>query len=335
MLQFPFDKPEDGAPVEIADGLHWVRFTIPYVLNHVNIYLLRDGDGWLAIDTCIDYPVARHLWTTLLERFSPLNRLLLSHFHIDHTGAAGWLHEQTGCQILMSPVEYALMERFRAPWSAELIESMRTNYLRMGCGAQEADELAHARWVPTRHSGSTPRLDVPLLRGDEVTIGKRRWRVMVGRGHSPDGTLLYCADERLLVAGDTILPSISPFIGVDHRDPRANPLQDYLDSLQDIEGELHDDALVLPGHGLPFRGVRERLQALHTHHEERNERILAACRDSAKTVREIALAIFNRNLDGVMGMAMSETMAHVNWLIAQQRLSSTSHDGQLRLKTTT
>lgn len=333
MLDYPFEKPEDGVPVEVADGIFWVRFTIPYVLNHVNIYILRDGDGWLAVDTCIDYPVARHLWSALLERFSPLNRLLLSHFHVDHTGAAGWLHEKTGCKVLMSPVEYALLKRFHAPWSAEMIESMRANYQRLGCGAQEADEFARARWVPSRHATVLPNLDAPLARGDTVTIGARRWRVLIGRGHSPDGTLLYCAEDRVLIAGDTILPSISPFVGVDHSNPGANPLQAYLDSLREIEGELHDDALILPGHGLPFRGVRERLNTLHTHHEARNARILAACRDEERLVREVALAIFDRSLEGVMGMALSETLAHVNWLVAEGRLTSTLRDGQLRLRT--
>ncbi len=97
-LTFPHAKPPaPGTMVEIVPGLMWLRLALPYRLDHVNVYLIDDGDGWALLDTGIDDAPTRAAWETLLAgplRERPLSRVLVTHYHPDHIGLAGWLCER-------------------------------------------------------------------------------------------------------------------------------------------------------------------------------------------------------------------------------------------------
>jgi glyoxylase-like metal-dependent hydrolase (beta-lactamase superfamily II) len=153
---------------------------------------------------------------------------------------------------------------------------------------------------------------------------------MVGQGHAPEMVCVFSTELNLLIAADQILPRISPVVGVWPAEPEANPLADFLATLERFRA-LPDDCLVLPSHGRPFRGLHVRIDQLIDHHAERLEATLAACARPV-TVVEVMPHLFNRELDThQLQFALGESLAHLNYLLEQDRLRrSLDDDGRLR-----
>lgn len=336
-LHFPFPTPPaDGHPLEIAPGIFWVRFAIPFALTHVNIYLLRDSDGWVAIDTSAGTSATEATWNEVFRFMGgprALKRLIITHHHVDHSGAAGWLMRQTGCDVLMAALERDAMARSLTPHAPDRSQRLVRHLLWLGCPENEAQEIPRNIWRIADYSGPLAAAPQVIAAGDNLTIGGRNWRLRTGNGHAPESIMLHCEAEDILVAGDQILPKISPFIGVFMEDKDKNPLADYMGFLEGAAQDIPADTLVLPGHGLPFAGAGRRIRVLHTHHIERCDLLLASCRAETSTPRALVDRLFRRNLDGMMSMALAETMAHVNYLVADGRLAAATDQGELRLRT--
>ncbi|MBC7518656.1 MAG: MBL fold metallo-hydrolase [Microbacteriaceae bacterium] len=95
----------------ILSGLGWTRIPLPYEPFHVNVYLLEEPDGWVVVDTGLDNAACRAAWISLLGgalSTKPILRIIVTHWHNDHLGLAGWLTERTGARILMSRQEFFL-----------------------------------------------------------------------------------------------------------------------------------------------------------------------------------------------------------------------------------
>lgn len=325
--------PAAGAPpLRVADGLLWMRLALPFALNHVNVFVLRDGDGWLAVDAGIDNADTRQSWETLFAAIGgreKLKRLLVTHHHVDHVGSAACVARETGCEVLMSAPEAAELRRSLTPHAGDREQRLVAHFHRLGCDPKEAAELAAHRWRTTSYVGGYPERVRLLEAGETVTIDGRPYAVRLGGGHTVASVMLAAQDRSILIAGDQILHHISPFVGVLLDAPEANPLADYLRFLADVGPTIAPETLVLPGHGVLFRDGKARCDALAAHHAERCERILRNCREEARSVRGLIEAVFTRNLDGVMGMALAEIHAHVNLMLADGRLTAAERDGQL------
>jgi glyoxylase-like metal-dependent hydrolase (beta-lactamase superfamily II) len=153
-----------------------------------------------------------------------------------------------------------------------------------------------------------------LSGGDTLEIGQRRWQVMLGRGHCPEQACLFAEEGHILIAGDQVLPKISPNVSITLEEPDGDPLGLFLETL-DRFYLLPSDTLVLPSHGLPFRGLQARIDWLRAHHATRLDIVRETCRE-ARTAAEITEALFPRQLDDHQyGFAFAETMAHVNHLV--------------------
>jgi glyoxylase-like metal-dependent hydrolase (beta-lactamase superfamily II) len=155
-----------------------------------------------------------------------------------------------------------------------------------------------------------------LVAGDRLELAGSGWEVMIGEGHAPEQVTLYSAERRILLAADQILPKISPVIGVWSSQPDADPLGDYLRSLEPYR-HLPEDCHVLPSHGATFHGLHLRLEELVSHHEQRLDAALEAC---AAPVPAVAVLrhLFRRALDAhQMGFALGETLSHLNHLVHQ------------------
>lgn len=113
-LVYPWGrKPEvvAGVPVEVAAGVYWVRFAMPGALDHINLWLLEDGDGWTIVDTCLDIASAREQWEALFRGFmkgKPVKRVICTHLHPDHVGLAGWICERFDVDLLMAREEFLM-----------------------------------------------------------------------------------------------------------------------------------------------------------------------------------------------------------------------------------
>ena len=322
-LTYPFGgAPAPGEAIEVARGVLWMRLPLPFALNHINLYAVADGDGWTVVDTGLNTPVSVEGWETALAGplgGRPVTRVICTHMHPDHMGLAGWLCGRFDAPLLMSRLEYVMgrmlvadtgkpapeegVNFFRAAgWSEAQIDGYRKEFGRFGSAVSPMPQ-AYQR----------------LTDDDDLIIGDDVWRVVTGGGHSPEHVCLWRQSDGVFLAGDQILPRISSNVSVWPTEPLADPLHDWLTSLDQLRVLLPSDLLLLPGHGEPFRGVTTRLEALIRGHQTSLTRLERALREPRRVI-DVFSALFARPIgDGVMGMATGESVAHLNYLAGQGR----------------
>jgi glyoxylase-like metal-dependent hydrolase (beta-lactamase superfamily II) len=310
----------------VAPGILWLRLALPFRLDHVNIYLIEDGDGYAALDTGLGNDATKAVWSGLLDgllRDRPLTRLIVTHCHPDHVGMAGWLCEQLDVKLLMSQTDYLTALNVRLDPDALGSEPYRSFYLGQGLAPEVTESLLSLGNRYLRMMTGLPRTFRRLIAGEVLHIGSRDFEILSGGGHAPEQIMLYCAADGLLLCADQVLVRISPNISVQAMDPEGDPLGIFLRSLADLKTRIPGETLVLPGHNLPFVGLHPRIDELTAHHEARCAAILAACADNVLTAAELVPVVFRRPIDDPhqMGFAFSEALAHVNLLLRQGRLA--------------
>jgi len=339
-LHFPLEShPGPDQVVEIAPGVLWLRLKLPFRLNHVNIYLLADGDGWAMVDTGFGNDATIGAWETLFE--GPLagfaiSRVIVTHAHPDHVGMAGWIVQRFGCPFYMSQIEYLQGVYHQNRRTDERILNNRQFFHRHGIAEEVIEQLVGRGQDYLKKTVPLPAAYRRLAGGHDIKIGARSFRIITGAGHSPDQVMLYCAADRLFLSADQVLSKISPNVSVWAHEPDEDALGAYLASLAGLAALLPDDVLVLPGHGLPFIGVKIRIRQLADHHEERCGMIADACRERAMSSAELVPVVFHKHvLDAHQtGFAVGELIAHVNYMLAQSRLQVAQQpDGTLRFTT--
>lgn len=321
-VSFVFDDaPAPGEARSVADGVHWVRLPLPFKLDHVNVWLLDDGDGWTLVDTGIDLPEARSALEGVFQG-RPLKRIIATHFHPDHIGLAGWLRDTTAAMLWMTAGEWATGRMLALDRHGEGMGDFRTFYRAAGFDAAQM-ALMERRGNPyPERITPIPGAYRRLLDGETVAIGDREWRVIVGMGHSPEHAALYCQALGVLISGDQVLPRISPNVSVWPQQPEANPLRLFLDSLGAF-APLPPETLVLPSHDGPFTGLHERLEALGHHHDERLEATIEACARPVTAV-QVLETLFRRNLDDhQLFFAIGESLAHLHFLEGEGKVVCT------------
>ena len=322
-----------GEPVEVTPGVLWLRLPLPFALDHVNVWLLDDGDGWTLIDAGVRDERTIAIWQALLAgalATKPIRRIIATHFHPDHVGLCGWLAERLEAPFWTSRIEW-LQARLLAFDTSD-------GYVQAGRGFDAAAGLEPALIEARFQRGNRYRQNVSpppaaytqLAAGDTLGMGGTDWRVMIGEGHSPEMLTFYSEARNLLIAADQVLPRISPVVAVWPPVPAADPLAEFLGSLPQYL-DLPADALVLPSHDAPYHGLHDRVRALVGHHDERCDLTLRACAEPATAV-EVMAKLFRRKLDvQQLGFALGETMAHVNYLLARGRLEAVGRRGAARL----
>ncbi len=317
-MSYVYEEPPKGADIiEVAPGILWARIPLPFRLNHVNVWLIRETDGWTIIDTGTSDDNARAVWDQLLSgplSGAPIVRLIATHGHTDHVGLAGWLFHRSGGV----PYHITLTEWLHAQLRVEEASSPLGPYAlrfleRHGCDPETITSFGEERTRTRNYMGSLPEEMVRLRDGQVIRFGGRDWEVLVCGGHAAAHASFWCAAEGILIAGDQVLSKISPMIGVFPNEPEANPLAEYLDSLDRFRN-LPQGALVLPSHGLPFFGLHVRVDELSLHHKQRLEALLELM---PKPTHAMALAhgLFARAVaEGQGRHAFAETLAHAHYL---------------------
>lgn len=319
-LRFPFaDPPDVGQVIEIAPGILWARLPLPYQLDHVNIYLIRDDGGWAVIDTGIQTPEARAAWVALLEgplRGEPITKVIVTHFHPDHIGLAGWLCARFDAPLLTSLSTYTLSRATSLDRDEGAVTRYFDFYQSHGMTAETAGVVAILGQDYLRHVAPLPDSYLRLLMPDLLEIGGRSFRVLSCDGHAPEQILLYCEEEKLLFAADQVIEHITPNVSVSAEERDCDPLGHFLRSLRFLRAQIPDDVLVLPGHRRPFYGLHQRCVEFEAHHEERCDRIRRACAVRPHSIDELVPLLFERELNPhQMSFAFTETLAHVNRLV--------------------
>lgn len=330
-LDFPWGEtlPPPGTVMELQSGLLWLRMKLPFALDHINLWLLRDEcaskPGWAIVDCGIANEETRANWEAIFASDAlqglPVTRVLATHFHPDHLGNADWLCERWGVRLWISATDYNVGRMAASTTIGMGGASAATFFARHGLVDEEAQAKIRGRadyfpkMVP-KVPGSFRR----MLDGQQLRIGERDWQCRVGYGHAPEHISLSDTANKVLISGDMVLPRISTNISVIDVEPEADPLRLYLDSLDALH-DLPDDTLVLPAHGRPFRGLQRRIQQLKDHHVERLAELEAAIAGGPKTAAELLPVLFKRPLDlHQTTFAMGEAIAHLNYLWLQGRL---------------
>lgn len=325
--------------VEIVPGVMWLRLALPFLLDHVNVYLIEDGPGWALLDTGLGDAPTRAVWEALLAgplRERPLTQVIVTHFHPDHVGLAGWLIDRLGLPLLMSQTEFLFTHVLRGSPDALHTAQQRRFFSERGLPNSTIEEIVGRGHAYLRMTTGLPPVYRRLVAGDTLTIGARRFEILTGGGHAPEQVMLLCREDGLFFGADQVLARISPNISVWAWEPEADPLGAYLASLASLQTQIPADAFVLAAHNLPFIGLHARAAELAQHHRDRCHAIAAACRDEPRTAAEIVPVLFPRALDAHgAGFAFGEVVAHINYMGRREMLlTETDAAGVQRVRAT-
>lgn len=325
--------PPMGEAIEVAAGVRWIRMGLPFAMDHINLWLLRDRqpdaagtmtDGWTVVDCCIDSAATRAQWeqifATSLDGL-PILRVIVTHMHPDHIGLAHWLCDRWNVRLWISATDYNVAKTAAYDRSGFGGEASSDFYALHGM--RDEAFLQHVRGRSSYFPTLVPALPSSyrrLMDGDVIEIGGRSWQGISGYGHAPEHIALYCPELSTLISGDMVLPRISTNVSVHAMEPEANPLWLFLQSLLRYV-ELPAETLVLPSHGKPFNGLHERIGQLQEHHRDRLAEILSAAEQGPLSAADVLPIMFKRTLDThQMTFAMGEALAHLHLLWFEGRL---------------
>lgn len=333
-LHYPFPEvPAPGRLMEVANGVYWLRMPLPFALDHINLWLLKDADGWTIVDCGYATDAVKDLWERIFSDYldgKPVKRVIVTHYHPDHLGLGAWLMRRFQVDLWIAQAEFLSAHLAWAGAAGYNKTSLTDLFHRHGLGG-EALEAFHAR-------GNRYRIGVPeipssfrrIMDREIIEIDGNEWRVIAGYGHAPEHSALFCDSLRVLISGDMVLPRISTNVSVWAVEPDGNPLRLFLESLRRYR-DLPAETLVLPSHGNVFRGVHTRITQLELHHEHQLFALSAAC-EEPRCAAEILPVLFDRVLDTQQTFfAMGEAIAHLNYLMYRQQFErSAGPDGIYR-----
>ncbi|MCJ8206424.1 MBL fold metallo-hydrolase [Pseudomonas sp. RGM2987] len=324
-LEYPFQKPERGSVTEVIPGVLWIRMPLPFRLDHVNLWLIRDDNGWVVVDTGMFNDVAEATWEMILHdvlKGEQITTVIVTHMHADHIGMAGWLVKRFNCQLRMTGGEYRgcqdllmleetmLAEKVgfyhRAGWNQEALSNLQNNY-----GAFKS--MVHP----------LPSTFRQLADGEQILIGGNDWQVIVGQGHTVEHACLYCQQLKLFISGDQVLPRITSNVSVPSHNPESNPMGGWMMTLYKIKRMVFDNVLVLPAHNECFNGLHARLENLLNIQYHLFSDLLLFLRLPRRSI-DVFQCLFGREItmsDGILlTMATGESLANLNYLIVSGRV---------------
>ncbi len=332
-LEFPHAAaPLPGEHIAVCDGVHWVRQSLPFVLDHVNCWYLNSPSQSTLVDTGVHNPNSIAAMQTHIDKIGLPDQLLITHFHPDHSGLAGWFAE-LGVTVLSHEVEFEIVCRLWSYSDKDSGEYYANWYQQHGIVGDAIDQ-ALKRGNGYRKMLSEPPARCNYLRaGNTILLGGRNYQVKVGKGHAPSMIMLFDAEANVLIAADQVLPTISPNVSLMPNTSDDDPLRSFIGTLNELR-LLPSDTLVLPSHGLPFFGLHDRIDELLAHHEQRCDQILNACH-TPQSASDLFDVLFKRELDAQqLSFALGESLAHTKYLCNLGSLAELSNQSVVQFQTT-
>ena len=320
-LDFASIEPAVGEVTNLAPGIGWTRLPLPYEPFHVNVYIFEEDEGWLVVDCGVDNEISRNVWRRLIDgplSQKPIRKILVTHWHNDHLGLAGWLANETNAQVMMRQAEYfrGSLQAMKPP--AVSAERERRHLLAHGTDPLQVESWLGQGFQNLSRISRAPRTYVRLDDVDSLTIGNRQFTVMTVKGHSLSGVALYCPSDNFFVCGDHLSPHLVPNVSVMSDAPDFNPHDDYIATIQTLVDTVSDDAVILPGHEHPFTGLRATIDRIADHHTRLCNRILSAGRAGPLSAAELIPVILrNQPSDMWFGFVIGRVVAYVHFLISR------------------
>ncbi|GAA6174320.1 MBL fold metallo-hydrolase [Sulfitobacter pacificus] len=319
-LRYPFDTPpaHGTEAIEVAPGVLWLRMPLPMKLDHVNIYAFDEGDSWTIIDTGFASKKSKGIWTEALAGplgGKPVSRVVATHHHPDHIGLAGWFQTQHGAELVTTRTAWLTARMLTLDEQAVSPEETLAFYKLSGMDPVMLEKRRADRPFNFCDIVSPLPLGFTRIKQDDcIQIGGRMWDVHMGNGHAPEHATFWSRDDNLVIAGDQILSSISPNVGVYPTEPMADPIGEWLEACERLAPLARADHLVLGGHKLPFTGLPKRMEQLIDNHHGALERLLAYV-DTPKSASECFSPLFKRKIgEAEYGLALVEAVAHLSHL---------------------
>ena len=306
-------------------GVQQITMPMPFALRHVHAYAIETDDGWVLVDAGFPSTEALAIFerelTSIVGGLDAIKAVVVTHFHPDHSGLAGWLQERSDAEVYVHRLDWERLAEMRAEEEGS---------------AEAEDGVDTRRWGRERSLREMFRrdmeeIDLPqpsptLVEGDsELSIGGRDFRLIWTPGHTPGHLCVLEEASGVLYSGDHILGRITPHIGMWAADG-SSPLHEFEGSLQKV-AELAP-SVVLPAHEAIVEQPKQRITELLDHHEERREETIKAIQGGAASVEQIAEQVFAKRWDNAMqrAFAISETLAHLEALVKEGALVSSGVD---------
>jgi|SRR5579859_6442353 len=316
---------------EVAAGVHELRLPIPFEDGHVNVFLFADGEEADLLDCGMNSDESLDAIREALAAIGAkrIRRLVITHIHPDHYGAAGALTGEGGAELYLHRLEVPLVHP-RYVELEQLVKEVGTYLLVNGVPKDEAQVLQGSqRALSLFVKIGAP--DIQLDGAETLQMGTRRLRVEWTPGHSPGHICLYDTRDKILFAGDHMLPELSPNIGL-HPQSTPDPLHEYLEGLERLAG--YRPHLILPAHGRPFTDAGARVEALRHHHELRKDKVVAIVGTQEMSAWGVALKLWGpRQHLYDKRLALQEALAHLQALAVENRLEKLVTINSVRWKT--
>ena len=325
-LDYPWaSAPQVGEPIEVSKGIFWFRLPLPMALDHVNIYAVDEGDSWTIIDTGLWSKKTLSIWRSIVDQCfnkKPISRVIVTHHHPDHVGLAGWFQKEFKAVLWMTRTAWLMARMLRLDYQKLPVEETVNFWRRAGMDEKALKERASGK--PFNFGDSVFEMPLGFRRivdSEKINLGNRSWIVRVGNGHAPEHATLWCENEPLVIAGDQVISSISPNLGVYATEPEADPVQDWLTSCETFLPFANDKQLVLSGHKLPFHGLPHRLKQLIENHHTALSRLVDLLKEPHTAVGCFP-ALYNRKIsENEYVLALVEAVAHLNHLYKEKIVS--------------
>ncbi len=318
--------------MEVLPNIYQLRIPIPdNPLGFINSYLVKTAEGSLLIDTGWNTDQAFEALENQLGEagvaFKDLKYIAITHIHPDHYGLVGRLEKHTQARLVIHEIERSLLD---------------SRYVKTDGLLGEMDQWLEINGVPEKDRSTLNMASMEMLGlvavampdqavrgGEHITLGELDLEIIWTPGHSPGHICFYDRARKVLFSGDHVLQNTTPNVSMNSQSI-SNPLVNYLNSLHQIEHLAVDT--VMPGHGKPFNQFSQRLAEIRQHHEDRLKEMLAMFNSEPKTAYTVAIATkwylpWEQLPPFSKRMAVTETLSHLELLLARGRLSKTMQNG--------
>lgn len=321
--------------MEILPNIHQLKIPIPdNPMGFLNAYLVKSAEGSLLIDTGWNTDASFEALNRQLAEagvtLADLKYILITHVHPDHYGLVGRVEKHTPAKLIIHEIERSLLYSRYVDFKA-LLEEMDCWLEVNGVPADDRPSLQLAS-MEILGLIQVAMPDQLVHGGEHIIIGDFDLELIWTPGHSPGHLCLFDRSRGLLFSGDHILEKTTPNVSMNSQ-TISNPLVNYLNSLRQI-AQLPVE-LVLPAHGEPFTGFHHRLKEIEVHHEVRLSEMLAMFDGAPKTAYDIAIDTtwflpWNELPSFSKRMAVTETLSHLELLLARGRLTKSMENGTFR-----